>query len=70
MTVIPQIHMNNEKDGISINTLRAVNLESFKKKRIVKKVSLEVKSASLVYLAQMELEDHMFLYDSWNNSPK
>ena len=43
--------MNKQDDRISINTLSAVDLEkSFKKKRIVRKVSIEVKSGEVVGL--------------------
>ena len=43
--------MNKKDDRISINTLSAIDLEkSFKKKHIVRKVSIEVKSGEVVGL--------------------
>ena len=43
--------MSKQDDKISINTLSAIDLEkSFKKKRIVRKVSIEVKSGEVVGL--------------------
>ena len=43
--------MNKKNDTFPINTLSAIDLEkSFKKKRIVRKVSLKVKSGEVVGL--------------------
>ena len=62
--------MNKKNDTFPINTLSAIDLEkSFKKKRIVRKVSLNVKSGEVVGLlgTKWSGENYMFLHDSRNN---
>ena len=61
--------MNKQDDRVSINTLTAIDLEkSFKKKQIVRKVSIEVRVVKwLAYSGQTERENYMFLHDPRNN---